>query len=112
MNPGSVSTPYFRQYDPKPILAYFLKPSSAPGGFAADEWLNGNVRIPFAFSAMRQIEPLRRSDGLIIAVLLHTVCAVAGELTMAATDLRTRELLERTEAIDNTLIHRRDNSHP
>jgi hypothetical protein len=53
-------------------------------GFAVDEWLNGNVRIPFAFSGMRQIEPLRRSDGLIAAVLLRTACTVAGELTIAA----------------------------
>jgi hypothetical protein len=36
-------------------------------GFAVDEWLNGNVCIPFAFSRMRQVEPLRRSDGLITA---------------------------------------------
>ena len=69
-------------------------------GFAADEWLNGNVRIPFAFSGMRQVEPLRRSDGLIIAVLLRTACAVAGELTIAAEPVG-REVFRLTARIEN-----------
>lgn len=53
-------------------------------GFAAQEWLNGAARIPFAFAGMRQIEPVRRADGRVAAVLRRTARALAGELTLAA----------------------------
>jgi hypothetical protein len=47
-------------------------------------WLDGTARIPFEFSGTRQLEPLRRSDGLVAGLLRRTALAVQGELTIAA----------------------------
>jgi hypothetical protein len=70
-------------------------------GFAADEWLNGTARIPFAFPGMRQFEPIRRTDGLITALFLRRAADLAGEVTLAAEPVGS-EAFRLTARIENT----------
>jgi hydrogenase maturation protease len=46
--------------------------------------LGGTACIPFGFSGTRQLQPLRRSDGLVAGSFRRTALAVQGELTIAA----------------------------
>jgi hypothetical protein len=53
-------------------------------GVVLPHWLDGTARIPFGFPGTRQLEPLRRSDGLVAGLLRRTALAVQGELTIGA----------------------------
>jgi hypothetical protein len=53
-------------------------------GLELRQLIAGTASIPFGFSSTKQLEPLRRSDGLLAGLLRRTALAVQGELTIAA----------------------------
>ena len=70
-------------------------------GFALDEWPSGGAQIPFAFPSMREVEPIRRADGMIAALVQRTASELGGELTLAAEPVAT-DAFRMTVRIENT----------